>query len=67
MDLGHSSDYVRHYTEMLYSSTKVPRFCHLNSIADRTERAHEVHSGVGLGSGAVHITGLVKQYLVRLV
>ena len=38
---------------------------HLDSLAGSTERADEDDSGVGLGSGTIHITGLVKNYFDR--
>ena len=47
--------------EVLYS----PRFEVVSSLAV-LKRAAELHSSVGLGSGAVYITGLIKQYFVRL-
>ena len=34
-------------------------------LLGNTGRAHEGHSGVGLGSVAVHITGLAKHWFVR--
>ena len=37
---------------------------HLESLADSTGRADEDDSVVGLGSGIIHITGLVKHSFV---
>ena len=40
---------------------------HLDFLARSTERADEDHSGVGLGSGTIHITGLLEHSFVRHV
>ena len=39
---------------------------HLDSLAVCAGRGAEVHSDVGLGSGAIHITGLIRRLFVRL-
>ena len=39
---------------------------HLDSLAGSTGRADEADAVVGLGSGAIHITGLVEDSFVRL-
>ena len=64
---GLSSDYDTAlysvvYIALVYSKSRV----YLGFIAGGTGRADEVRSGVGLGSSAIHITGLIRHSFVRL-
>ena len=61
---GYSLDYTEvHNIAALYRQMGRT---HLGSIAGSTGKAHEILSGVGLGSANIHITGLVGHWFVRL-
>ena len=59
--------YSRLHTEYYTRVTKVQR-CLLSEFRKLrcTGRADEDHSGVDMGSGTIHITGLVKHLVMRL-